>query len=292
MPPIPKPRSAHLSYNEENINEQQQQSSIPPLSQSRVRRLKQKTTANINNETLETPISVVSVTNEDEEQETSAINNSFIAKIRENDTLARYKRELSSPGHGNQYDGIVFFFIFLCINEFFLDNNIARANASARQRRREQRVHSTTSPKEDNNNNHHPTTPPVYDRSISNDSQIDAVEQERKAKRDINDFLHQLDATLRLPVSALSTSIEIPSMCDRTMVSTSKLEERRDALKQTCLKEISPKELNQVLDILDRVSETEIKQRMIEILGEDIYEKYCAQIYSLKFYESSLFTRQ
>jgi hypothetical protein len=40
------------------------------------------------------------------------------------------------------------------------------------------------------------------------------------------------------------------------------------------------------------VSETEIKERMIEILGEEIYEKYCAQIYSLKYYESSLCTRQ
>ncbi len=76
------------------------------------------------------------------------------------------------------------------------------------------------------------------------------------------------------------------------MMSTSKLEERRDALRQTCLKEMSPKELDQILDLLDRVSDTEIKQRMIEILGEDIYEKYSAQIYSLKFYESSLFTRQ
>jgi hypothetical protein len=75
-------------------------------------------------------------------------------------------------------------------------------------------------------------------------------------------------------------------------MSTSKLEERRDALRQTCLKEMSPKELDQILDLLDRVSDTEIKQRMIEILGEDIYEKYSAQIYSLKFYESSLFTRQ
>jgi hypothetical protein len=105
----------------------------------------------------------------------------------------------------------------------------------------------------------------------------------------MNDFLHQLDATLHLPVAA---SIEIPSICDRTMVSTMKLEERRDALKETCLKEISPKQLNQLLDILDCVSETEIRQRMIEILGEEIYEKYCAQIYSLKYYESSLCTRQ
>ena len=81
-------------------------------------------------------------------------------------------------------------------------------------------------------------------------------------------------------------------MFDRTMMSTSKLEERRDALRENCLKEISPKQLKQVLDILDHVSDTEIKQRMIEILGENIYEKYCAQIHSLKFHENSIFIRQ
>jgi hypothetical protein len=76
------------------------------------------------------------------------------------------------------------------------------------------------------------------------------------------------------------------------MMSTNKLEERRDALRDNCLQEMSSKELQQVLDVVDRVSETEIKQRIIEILGEDIYEKYCGQIYILKFYENSLFTRQ
>jgi len=110
----------------------------------------------------------------------------------------------------------------------------------------------------------------------------------------MKDFLHQLDATLHPPISSSvsSTSIEIPTIIDRTMVSTTKIEERCDALRETCLKEMSLKELNQILDILDRVSETEIKQRMIEILGEEMYEKYSAQIYSLKFYENSLFTRQ
>jgi hypothetical protein len=117
-PPIPKPRASELSHTEENNNEKLQ-SSIPPLSQPRARRLKQKTTVTINNQIPESPMSVITVTNEDEEKETSAINNSFIAKIRENDTLARYKRELSSPGHGSQNDGIIIFcslLIFLYIN--------------------------------------------------------------------------------------------------------------------------------------------------------------------------------
>ncbi|CAF2420842.1 unnamed protein product [Rotaria sp. Silwood2] len=268
MPPTPKPRSANLPRTDNDINEKQPPST-PPISQPRARRLKQKTTLT-NNEISELSKPIISVSNEDEEKEKNIINNSFIEKIRQNDTLARFKRNSSSPSQSD-------------------DNSIPRANIAARQRRREHRVNSAANPSEDDNKP--PTTPPVYDRSISNDSQIDTVEQERKAKKDMNDFLHQLDATLRLPASS-STSIEVPSMSDRTMITTFKLEERRDALKENCLQEMSPEELKQVLDILDLVSETEIKKQMINILGEDIYEKYCAQIYSLKYYENSIFTRQ
>ncbi|UJR27704.1 hypothetical protein I4U23_008981 [Adineta vaga] len=277
-PPEPKPRASHLLPSEEKTNEKPK-SPVPPLSQSRARRLKQKTAA-ANDDIPESPSSIVVITNEDEEKQTQLINNAFIAKIRENDTLARFKRVSSSPGDVQSND----------------DNNIPRANTTARQRRREQRFSSTSTLIDDENIQ--PKTSPVYDRSISNDSQIDFVEQERKAKKDINDFLHQLDATLRQPISSsvsssvASTSVEVPSMFDRTMMATNKLEERRDALRENCLKEISSKQLKQILDILDHVSDTEIKQRMIEILGEDIYEKYCAQIYSLKFYENSIFTRQ
>lgn len=106
MPPIPRPRSSHLTNNEENINEKQQSSTLQ-LSQSRTRRLQQKSTHTTNNEALDTPKPLVTVTNEDEEQEPNGVNNSFIARIRENDTLARYKRELSSPGPNNQNDGII-----------------------------------------------------------------------------------------------------------------------------------------------------------------------------------------
>ena len=134
---------------------------------------------------------------------------------------------------------------------------------------------------------------PVYDRSISNDSQIDIIEQERKAKRDINDFLHQLDATLCLPVQPVSSaSCEMPSMFDRTMMETGKVEERRDALRLSCLKEMSSKQLQQALELVDRVSDTEIKEQLLEILGKEVYEKCCAQIYILKFYENSPCTRQ
>ncbi|CAF1447009.1 unnamed protein product [Adineta steineri] len=161
IPPVPKPRASHLISSEENINEKPK-SPIPPLKDE----------------------------DEEKQQQSNIINSRFIAKIRENDTLARFKRQSSSPTHANQND----------------DNNKSRANVSARQRRREQRFYSTTSPIEEDNTQ--PKTPPLYDRSISNDSQIDAVEQERKAEKDINDFLHQLDATLRQPVS--STLTEIP----------------------------------------------------------------------------------
>jgi hypothetical protein len=105
MPPVPKPRASHLSHNDENINEKHR-SSTPPISEARARRLKQKTTPTKNDEIPESPSPVVTASREDKEKESSAINNSFIARIRENDTLARYKRDLSSPGPANQANGI------------------------------------------------------------------------------------------------------------------------------------------------------------------------------------------
>jgi hypothetical protein len=109
MPPVPKPRALHLSPLEEHINEKPK-SSAPPLSQSRVRRLKQKTTAT-NDETPESSMPAHNVANEDEEKQSNTINKSFIAKIRANDTLARFKRESSSsPNHGPSDNGIIPFF--------------------------------------------------------------------------------------------------------------------------------------------------------------------------------------
>lgn len=99
MPPVPRPRSAHLLNNEENANEKCQ-SSIPPLSQSRARRLKEKTAANTNNEIPRTPPATPSSNSE----------SSFIDRIRQNDTLVRYKRELSSPNQNNSTDGKIFSF--------------------------------------------------------------------------------------------------------------------------------------------------------------------------------------
>ena len=100
MPPVPRPRSAHLLNNEENVSEKSQ-SSNPPLSQSRARRLREKTAANTNNEIPRTPPAIPSSNSE----------SSFIDRIRENDTLVRYKRELSSPNQINSTDGKIFFTI-------------------------------------------------------------------------------------------------------------------------------------------------------------------------------------
>ncbi|CAM4915498.1 unnamed protein product [Rotaria socialis] len=272
MPPIPKPRASNLTNTDESGSERQDLST-PPISQSRARRMKNKTTSS-DNETSESQASSATTAREDEEKEARIVNNAFIEKIRQNDTLARFKRNPPSLVSEGQSD----------------DNSMLRANLTARQRRREQRLHSSINTQEDDNKP--PTTPPAYDRSISNDSQIDFVEQERKAKKDMNDFLNQLDATLRLPAASVSASVEVPSMFDRTMVSTAKLEERRVALRENCLQELSPEVLKRVLDILDLVSETELKSQMLAILGKELYDKYCAQLYSLKYYENSICTRQ
>ncbi|CAF0796501.1 unnamed protein product [Didymodactylos carnosus] len=76
------------------------------------------------------------------------------------------------------------------------------------------------------------------------------------------------------------------------MLETNKLLERRDILKENCLTEISLSELELLLDIINPGDATVLKQDMINIIGEKLYEKYCAQIVTLKMYEDSLRTRR
>ncbi|CAF1131720.1 unnamed protein product [Didymodactylos carnosus] len=81
-------------------------------------------------------------------------------------------------------------------------------------------------------------------------------------------------------------------LADRTMYypfgDTSKFSQRRDALRQNCLSEISSFNLRRLLDIIDRVGEVELKREMTDIIGNELYEKYCLQIFTLKFYEDTL----
>ncbi|CAF4479113.1 unnamed protein product [Rotaria socialis] len=82
---------------------------------------------------------------------------------------------------------------------------------------------------------------------------------------------------------------------DRTMESplhqTNHLHKRCKALKEDCLKEISPEKLQRVLNILENVSQAQMKNEMITELGEYLYQKYAPQIFLLKFYEDNLLTR-
>jgi hypothetical protein len=164
---------------------------------------------------------------------------------------------------------------------------------SARQRRREQRPQSTLNTVANDVSSSDKIESPVYDRSISNESQNDIIEQENRAKKDIDEFLHELDETINLPTKVSQPSMPIDStlMFDRTMTTTVKLDELRYALRENCLKVMSQQQLQDVLNLLDHVVETDIKQKMISILGAEIYEKYCAHIYTLKYYQSTSYIR-
>lgn len=106
VPPEPKPRASHLASLEE-ISDENSKSPAPALSQSRVRRLRQRGVATNDEPPKSPPLRPppVVVTVDDEEKPTKLINNAFIAKIRENDTLARFKRLSSTPGDGQSIDG-------------------------------------------------------------------------------------------------------------------------------------------------------------------------------------------
>ncbi|CAF0949493.1 unnamed protein product [Didymodactylos carnosus] len=69
---------------------------------------------------------------------------------------------------------------------------------------------------------------------------------------------------------------------------TSKVSQRYNSLRQDCLREISSSRLRRALDIIDRVAEAELTEEMINILGNELYNKYSARIFTLKFYEDTL----
>ena len=95
-----------MSYTDESISEKQESSTPSMMSQSRARRIKQRATAaSIDTSEPVTPIHTSS--NEHEEKDTKSINQAFINKIRENDTIARFQRNSSSLNSDNQTDGII-----------------------------------------------------------------------------------------------------------------------------------------------------------------------------------------
>ena len=104
-PPTPKPRASHLSLIEESNNEHSL-SAMPSSSESRIRRRQQKTASNIPDVPV-SPSPVATLVHDDAERAPATVNNAFIAKIRENDTLARFKRESSSPAASSQNDGTI-----------------------------------------------------------------------------------------------------------------------------------------------------------------------------------------
>lgn len=102
MPPQPLPRAAHLIPSEESSSDKAQ-SPIPPLSQSRARRQRQRAGL----PSAETPQLPPSTPDTPEESKPKLINKAFIAKIRENDTLARFQRLSPVPADSGSTDGNV-----------------------------------------------------------------------------------------------------------------------------------------------------------------------------------------
>ena len=77
---------------------------ISGISQARARRLERRTRAQ-HNDIPNSPKPASTSSKELEETESTAINHAFISKIRQNDTLARFKRESPSPSSSISADG-------------------------------------------------------------------------------------------------------------------------------------------------------------------------------------------
>ncbi|CAF1285061.1 unnamed protein product, partial [Didymodactylos carnosus] len=251
----------------------------------------------------------------------------FIARVQENDTLNRFRRDnnLQQQSPKNVVPQLA--------SSFDSNKDVRNPNSSARQRRRN-KVHSQNTNDSQNLENdkysemsinsdaiQHESDnskPEVqsshnveYSRSLSNESIVsEAADEEKKkeSEKDVQDFLCMLTATLHLPKSSDKTSSSNSNIIDNSvaagfaavdlektydpMLETNKLLERRDILKENCLTEISLSELELLLDIINPGDATVLKKDMINIIGEKLYEKYCAQIVTLKMYEDSLRTRR
>lgn len=116
MPPAPKPCASNLIIHDENVQERPTSASSL-ISQSRARR-RQKAT-HPPNEPPESPLPVKTPpVYDDGPKASNLVNNAFIEKIRQNDTLARFKRNSPTPGSVSQSDGItsLLTLIFLFLN--------------------------------------------------------------------------------------------------------------------------------------------------------------------------------
>ncbi|CAF2752766.1 unnamed protein product [Rotaria sp. Silwood2] len=188
--------------------------------------------------------------------------------------------------------------------------------SSARRRRRDFKLQSSNeystsfeSPNQTTND---------LPRSTSQNNLAEEMEKKKEGEKDINDLVFMLTATLQLPPANINGSHELSysynndsdrtiaengssqnptwSSDDRTisdtLYKTSHIYQRCEQIRQNCLREISPNKLRRVLKIIENVSEQQMMQQMIDELGEDLYNRYSAQIFSLKFYEDNLLIHQ
>ncbi|CAF0791627.1 unnamed protein product [Adineta steineri] len=188
-------------------------------------------------------------------------------------------------------------------------------NSSARQRRRENKLHSSSTEYSTSNEspNQTSTTHNELPPSILQDNLIVEIEKKKESEKDINDFVFMLTATLQLPsvnnhdsydltdssndsdktiIANESHPNKIWSSGDRTIPNvlqeTNRLHQLYDEIQKDCLRGISSSKLARVLKICENVSGAQQTEEMIDELGEDLYNKYSAQIFRLKFYEDTL----
>ncbi|CAF1620043.1 unnamed protein product, partial [Adineta ricciae] len=173
------------------------------------------------------------------------------------------------------------------------------SNSRARQRRRESKLRSSstecTTPTDSPSQTIVATDNDSPKQQESPDNLTEELEKKKEAEKDANDLVFMLTATLQLPPVNRPVNDENNrpwSSGDRTVASslneTHRLHQRCNQIRQQCLQEISPPKLKRVLEIVENVSGAQIIPEMIYELGEDIYNKYSAQIFSLKFYEDAL----
>ncbi|UJR16149.1 hypothetical protein I4U23_003060 [Adineta vaga] len=170
--------------------------------------------------------------------------------------------------------------------------------SSARQRRRESKLRSSSiecATPTDSPSQTIVTTDYDLQQIKSQDNSTEELEKKKEGEKDASDLVFMLTATLQLPSLNAPGAIDNNrawSLGDRTIASplqeTHHLHQLCNQIRQQCLQEISPTKLRRVLKIVENVSEAQMTQEMIDELGEDLFNKYSAQIFLLQFYENDL----
>jgi len=82
---------------------------------------------------------------------------------------------------------------------------------------------------------------------------------------------------------------QVPMFSKETLNSSGRLMGRIVALRKDCLRGVGLEKLHRSFQILDAVEDDDMEAKLLDLLGQDIFDAYAGKIWQLKFCEESAF---